>query len=142
MYGTLAHTCDTQNWGNETGVMICEIYKALFSFAVIGCVAAIPAVILDIRVRREQMRQGAYDQMRDPITKDVIQGGDLKFAGMNNISTDIALEPYRSQGHAPEYQDVQRRSPRQDYSMQHFGYGAPSEQTRYDPGWHGYDNQH
>jgi len=141
MYGTLGHTCDTINWGNKTGVMICETYKALFSFAVIGCVTAIASVVLDIRVRREQVRQGAYDQMTDPITKDVTQGGDLKFAGMNNIATDIALEPYRSQGQEPGYQDVQRRSPRQDYNMEHFTYSAPSEQTRYDPGWHGYENQ-
>lgn len=120
--------------------MICRTYKALFSFAVFGCVAAIASVVLDFIARREQRRQGSYNKMRDSLTKDVPSEGDFKYAGMNDV-TDIAMEPYRNQGLEPGYQDVQRRTPRQDYEMQHFGYNAPSEQTRYDAGSYGHGDR-
>src|SRR5947209_9609428 len=34
MAGTLLHACSITNWGNDTGIMICNIYKALFAFVV------------------------------------------------------------------------------------------------------------
>lgn len=149
LIGTLAHTCDIANWGNETGVMICRTYKALFSFAVISAVLAVASVILDFRARKEQVRQGAYDQMADPLTKDVRHPSesDLKFAGMNNVTTDISMEPYRHEGHRPDVQEVHHNAPhqdynREDYTMQQFGYNAPAEQTRYDAGSYGYDGRH
>ena len=36
MSGTLAGQCNTENWGEETGIMICRIYKALFAFSLFG----------------------------------------------------------------------------------------------------------
>lgn len=36
MSGTLTHTCNTENWNDTSGVMICRIYKALFTFALVG----------------------------------------------------------------------------------------------------------
>jgi hypothetical protein len=145
MTGTLFHACNISNWGNDTGTMICNIYKTLFAFVVIGSASTIANIIIDIRVRREQIRQGAYEKMEArlhhaPSGRDS-QREDLKFAGMNNVG-DIAMEPYRNQGRESAYQDVQRRTPHQDYSMQQFGYNAPSEQTRYDPGSYGYADRH
>lgn len=36
MSGTLANMCDMEHWRAETGIMICRIYKALFTFALLG----------------------------------------------------------------------------------------------------------
>lgn len=63
MSGTLTHICNVENWGNSTGIMICRIYKALFSFSTTGFVCAFAAVILDIRTWRKQTRQGSYAVM-------------------------------------------------------------------------------
>jgi hypothetical protein len=34
--GTLSHVCNRANWTEETGIMVCRIYKALFAFALLG----------------------------------------------------------------------------------------------------------
>ena len=36
MWGTLTHYCDTSNWHDGTGVMVCRIYKAVFTFSLLG----------------------------------------------------------------------------------------------------------
>lgn len=36
MSGTLAHYCDVDNWNDGTGIMVCRIYKAVFTFALLG----------------------------------------------------------------------------------------------------------
>ena len=146
MTGTLFHSCSISNWGNDTGIRICNIYKTLFAFTVIAAASTIANVFIDIKVRREQVRQGSYEKMEArlhhaPPSRDS-NPDDLKFAGMHNVG-DIAMEPYRNQGREPTYQDVRPRNGHQayssqDYSMQQFGYNAPSEQTRYDPGSYGY----
>lgn len=65
MYGTLGHTCTTANWGNNDGVSICQQYKALFSFVVIGWLCQIALIVLDVRARRSQSALGKYGKMRD-----------------------------------------------------------------------------
>ena len=74
------------------------------------------------------------------------QPDDMKFAGLQNVG-DIALEPYRNQGREQVYQNIRPRNGHQayasqDYNMQQYGYTAPSEQTRYDPGSFGYGDRH
>jgi hypothetical protein len=142
--GTLSHSCSISNWGNDTGIMICNIYKTLFAFVVIGCASSIANIIIDVRVRREQVRQGAYEKMEARLhrapSRAASQPEDLKFAGMQDVG-DIALEPYR-QGRDPGHHNVRSRTPHQDYSMPQFGYTEPSEQTRYDPGSYGYADRH
>jgi hypothetical protein len=34
--GTLMHKCNIKNWGNDAGIMVCRLYKTLFTFALIG----------------------------------------------------------------------------------------------------------
>ena len=34
--GTLSHVCNKSNWEDETGIMVCRIYKALFAFTLLG----------------------------------------------------------------------------------------------------------
>lgn len=36
MSPTLGHYCNTATWENEAGVMVCRIYKALFTFTLVG----------------------------------------------------------------------------------------------------------
>jgi hypothetical protein len=139
MSETLGHVCNSNNWGNSAGVMVCRLYKALFSFSLFGMIGAIAAVVLDVMVRKTQTRQGSYNKMQDPLSTLHQQSSDLKFAGMNNV-TDIAMEPYRGQetGIVP----ARNRTPRQNLSGDFSGYSAPTEQTSYDAGaWAGHDRR-
>ena len=36
MSGTLANVCDIEHWNEDVGVMVCRIYKALFTFTLVG----------------------------------------------------------------------------------------------------------
>ena len=140
MSGTLGHVCNTANWGNSSGIMICRYYKALFSFSLFGVLGAIAAFILDFKVRRKQTRFGAYDQMKDPSTTNLPQGGDAKMRGLGVHSTSIGLEPYRNEGHEPDtWRPPPYNAPRENVNIQHF-YSAPSEQTAYDGGY-GYSDR-
>jgi hypothetical protein len=61
----LGHKCSMPMWVTSTGVMVCRIYKALYSFIVVATASAGAGVILDISVRGEQSRRGAYREMKD-----------------------------------------------------------------------------
>lgn len=61
----LGHTCKTPLWVTPTGMMVCRIYKALYSFIVMATASAGASVILDINVGNEQSRRGAYREMKD-----------------------------------------------------------------------------
>lgn len=58
--GTLAHVCNTNNWESDTGVSVCRMYKALFSFALLGLVATLAALALDVKVMRGARRRGVF----------------------------------------------------------------------------------
>lgn len=84
IYGTLSHSCTKVNWGNDDGIMICQEYKALFSFVVFGTLSQIALVVLDVRARITQTRSGTYAKM-----------------------TDVKLEPYDStHSHGSSVHDV------------------------------------
>lgn len=178
MSGTLTHVCSAANWGNNDGVMICRMYKALFSFTVVGLFAAFLAVILDVKTRRKQTRMGNYAAMGSPRGSRLGEKGEV--SGMQ-----VGVEPLRGESPAPErsrspappgythgYTDSlsgprgQREAGYEGYDSragveyngnpvgqyaqgprwgsqtqmraEDFGYGAPSEQTRYD----GYAHDH
>ena len=60
-------------WATTTGVMVCRIYKALYSFIVVATASAGASVILDISVSNELSKRGAYREMKDNI-KDGLMG--------------------------------------------------------------------
>lgn len=84
MRGTLANVCDAEHWNEDIGIMVCRIYKALFSFTLIALyvsshsischhtsrhakltpifssVSTLAATCLNIYVRRQQTRRGVY----------------------------------------------------------------------------------
>jgi len=64
IYGTLAHACSVANWGNSTGVTVCSVYKTFFSVTLFALLSQIALIVLDVRARREQTRQGVYDRMQ------------------------------------------------------------------------------
>ncbi|OKL56294.1 hypothetical protein UA08_08572 [Talaromyces atroroseus] len=65
MRGTLNTTCNTSLWGTSTGVMVCRVYKVLFSFMVVALAFTFFHIILDIVARRDRANMGPlpYDSM-------------------------------------------------------------------------------
>ena len=61
----LGHTCAMPMWATEMGVMVCRIYKALYSFIVIGTASSGASFILDISVSSEVSKRGMYHEMKD-----------------------------------------------------------------------------
>ncbi|KAJ5225606.1 hypothetical protein N7468_006831 [Penicillium chermesinum] len=60
MWNTILTSCTTEYWGNSTGVQVCELYKTLFAFSVIGTAAHLASLIFDVFIRRRVTRLGAY----------------------------------------------------------------------------------
>jgi hypothetical protein len=61
--GTLSHVCSKDNWDNDMGMSVCRLYKALFSFSLLGLVSTLVAVILDVHVQRQATRRGRFQQL-------------------------------------------------------------------------------
>ncbi|KAI9878707.1 MAG: hypothetical protein M1830_010751 [Pleopsidium flavum] len=125
MSGTLTHTCNTENWGDASGTMVCRIYKALFTFALVGFLSTVSALVLDITVRRRQASRGTYNAMQDV-----------------KLAANDPIDPYQPGGDMPAQPfDIAR--PYRAQQPQQFGYTVPAEQQSYDTGYHhGYGNGH
>jgi len=154
MAHTILTSCNTQYWGNKTGIIVCRSYKALFAFTVTGTVSSIASLWLDVIVRRRANRLGAYNPMGSvaAIGEDP---ADVKLADRSGSGSDVVYDavppvpgagvPYNSAleyGHAGEavqyYDSAPTRSRRGEPRVRfdaydHGGYGAPAQQTGYDP---------
>jgi hypothetical protein len=62
--GTLSGVCDTSNWDSDTGVSICRQYKALFSFALLGLLATLLALAVDVKVLKGARTRGVFQQVQ------------------------------------------------------------------------------
>ncbi|KAL4922274.1 hypothetical protein BDW62DRAFT_172172, partial [Aspergillus aurantiobrunneus] len=60
---TILTTCNATYWGTSTGISVCRSFKALFTFAIIGAVALVASIVLDVITRRRETRLGKYDPM-------------------------------------------------------------------------------
>jgi len=98
--GTLGHSCSHLNWANDDAMMVCRTYKAFYSFETFAVLAQFALVILDIRTRIAQNRQGAYDRMADLAAK---HGTDVKLDDIHSRTVDDLRRPVL-RGHA-ESQD-------------------------------------
>ncbi|KAI9858679.1 MAG: hypothetical protein M1813_007311 [Trichoglossum hirsutum] len=107
MSGTLVHKCNATNWGNDAGVMVCRLYKALFTFSLTGLIATFSALILDFMTRKKELVGGRYIHAND-----------------NKSTAALRLTEPRDSG-GPF--DV----PRAYAAEQESGYSPPSEQQRY-----------
>ncbi|OAL54719.1 hypothetical protein IQ07DRAFT_501723 [Pyrenochaeta sp. DS3sAY3a] len=62
--GTLTHVCNIDNWTDELGISVCRLYKALFSFALLGLVSTLCALVLDVRVQSKATKRGRFQQIQ------------------------------------------------------------------------------
>ncbi|CEL05266.1 hypothetical protein ASPCAL06384 [Aspergillus calidoustus] len=60
---TILTTCNSTYWGTSTGITVCRIFKALFTFTIIGTALLIASIGLDIFAYRRTTRLGEYDPM-------------------------------------------------------------------------------
>jgi hypothetical protein len=132
MSGTLAHACSAANWGSAAGIMVCHIYKTLFSFTLFASLSAAALVVLDFSVRKRQTNRGKYNRMRESgydkkPTQEVFSSGAL------GTEHDDRPEPWLRPGHELNVYNTQQPS-RENIRPEIFGYTAPQEQTHYDSG--------
>ncbi|KAI4200463.1 MAG: hypothetical protein LQ350_003911 [Teloschistes chrysophthalmus] len=150
---TLGHRCLLTTWHNDSGIMVCRLYKACTAFTVTGLLSTLLALTLDIRTHRHTTHLGTYNRMNEPLL-------DLKRPTTYPTTTPIISSPSPSPSPypttTPQYPpysspradnsmmttgDLGEYRVREEFEVQQFrekgGYEAPSEQTRYDPGREG-----
>ncbi|EOD47172.1 hypothetical protein UCRNP2_6076 [Neofusicoccum parvum UCRNP2] len=125
--GTLGHVCNTANWRNEDGIMVCRIYKALFAFAMLGFMSTLAALLLDIYVFKRATARGKYGQMMDVDMKRSGPGLQQDPSAVNLDEPHVEQRPFGVQR--------SRKAPEQT------GYALPEEQFAYDDtGYYGAHN--
>jgi len=117
--GTLSHVCNKSNWEDETGIMICRIYKALFSFTLLGFVSTLAAACLDVYVFRRATARGKYNQMQNVDHKQAFDAPDHV----------LGIDSHPLQTQRPYNAQPSNASSR--------GYSVPEEQFQYDTGYRG-----
>jgi len=151
MYGTLGHSCSKANWASDDGMMICRIYKALYSFTLFGWLAQIAQIVLDFRSRRAQVALGAYNKMvggssAQDMKLDNLNSDRSTHASSQDIPYGIAdydhstrsLREGRSQGYSTgSHTDLGQESVR----MEDFHYDRHVPQTSYANSGYGYGPQ-
>ncbi|TKA26821.1 hypothetical protein B0A50_04267 [Salinomyces thailandicus] len=132
MSGTLRNMCDVEHWHEDVGIMVCRIYKALFTFTLLGLLSTLAALGLDIYVRRQQTRRGIYrlhdlDAKRQP---ERTRGPFTDAAAIPDSRESDAWEDPRLSIEPYGEQSTSDRVERQ-------GYALPDDQFEYDTGYHG-----
>ncbi|KAI9859202.1 MAG: hypothetical protein M1824_003888 [Vezdaea acicularis] len=79
-HGTLWAGCTLDNWGNDTGVLVCKTYTAQWALALIAFIATLGALVLDIYTTRTSSARGAYNPMPD-IKMDTYRGDNTAYRG-------------------------------------------------------------
>jgi len=138
MSGTLANMCDIDHWNEDVGIMVCRIYKALFTFTLVGLVSTLAALALDIYVYRQQTRRGIYrlqnlDQKSRP---EATRGPFTDDGGYGEGGP--AAEPRESEAWEAPRPSIGPYAERAgDKSIEQQGYTVPEAQFGYDTGYHG-----
>ncbi|KAL9012915.1 MAG: hypothetical protein Q9173_002356 [Seirophora scorigena] len=128
---TLGHRCLIANWKTEAGITVCRLYKSCTAFTVTGLyvhsdLTTLLALLLDVTTYRTSTQLGKYNQMQGLnvkrsapiISAPISQDEPLRSPRAGNTGDLGVQKPYRVQ---------------KSIEVQHFGYSAPPEQTRYDP---------
>lgn len=89
MRDTLTISCTTTNWGNSTGVSVCELYKVMFSFLVISFTLQLATIAIDVSARRQQHSRGAYNAMYDST--------DIKLQNRESVNSLAHLDNSRTE---------------------------------------------
>ncbi|EDU49668.1 conserved hypothetical protein [Pyrenophora tritici-repentis Pt-1C-BFP] len=110
--GTLAHVCNTSNWESDTGVSVCRMYKALFSFTLLGLVMTLAALALDVRVMKGVRTRGVFQPVDSRGGGG--KGGEVLEGEREMELGENPMAPARTRERGGE------------------GYAVPDEQFRYD----------
>lgn len=137
MSGTLGHICNEENWGPDAGLMVCRIYKTLFSFTLFASMSALAMVVLDLEVRKKQTSLGKYNRMQGsgPDMKPPQEAFGTGAPGVHRH--DDHTEPWPRTEHELDDYSTPAHS-RESVQPEHFGYTSPLEQRHYDSGDYGY----
>ncbi|KAH7074315.1 hypothetical protein FB567DRAFT_537155 [Paraphoma chrysanthemicola] len=87
--GTLSHVCNKDNWDDDVGMSVCRLYKALFSFSLLGLVSTLVALILDVHVQRQATRRGRFQQL-GMVAGDTKSGPAVGLQSLENAAEDDA----------------------------------------------------
>lgn len=85
-------SCSVDTWGTSTGVMVCNLYKTLFSFMVVATVFTFVHTIIDGVAKTDQRRLAVlavYDSMND----NGGYGGDYKLHARGDSAIPLAAVP-------------------------------------------------
>ncbi|MCJ1406265.1 hypothetical protein MMC19_000330 [Ptychographa xylographoides] len=141
--GLLSHQCTIDNWTSDLGVMVCRIYKALMSFAVIGMITTLLALTLDILTHRQSAQLGAYNSMGGASARVSIIKTPLQ--AFSDLHSDPAMDsPYREPDlEIPEFSHDMKKpyKTQRPIEVAQFGYAAPSEQTSYGGAYSGFEHE-
>lgn len=145
IYGTLGHSCSKGNWGNSSGVTVCNIYKLFYSFVLFALLSQIALAVLDLRARAEQKRSGIYNRMSEenkslkldslnPVTRhtpetEVPYGVDPDGGERVGLRTeDTAYQPHNAPVTYPSTDNFYQQRP---YSHRNRGYSNRSNHSVY-----------
>jgi hypothetical protein len=133
---TLSQVCSPNTWRDDTGIMVCRIYKALFAFCALGLyvishfpslrkltlpisVSTLLALALDVFVFRRTISRGKYKQMGNDKPPGIVAPLDApRYSDARGSISE-------------EYVTPQTQRPDQS------GYEVPEEQFNYDTSYHG-----
>ena len=151
MFGALGRSCSIANWGNSDGVTVCEGYKAMFSFVILGLIFAGFGLFVDIKARQTQNSMGKYGTVAGPEDKQSLVGHDRNGSMNNEVPYGVLDHEYRdrpSSHSQPSFgssnQSIDRFSPEYtsghgDIAMSDFRYrAAPQPQHAGDGSYGGY----
>jgi hypothetical protein len=80
---TLAQVCNIQTWDDSAGIGICRIYKALFSFSLLGVISTLFALWLDIHVQCRTTHRGKFTALQNLDRKSGAQGAQQHLSDAN-----------------------------------------------------------
>lgn len=133
MSPTLANMCDVEHWHEDTGIMICRIYKALFAFTLLGLVSTVAAFALDIYVYRMTTSRGIY-KLHDLDHTDGSHAAAGAFTEMEQRRKSEAWEMPRTSWELPRT-SMSPYGEQADPGPASHGYALPEAQFKYDTGY-------
>ncbi|THW21916.1 hypothetical protein D6D23_06244 [Aureobasidium pullulans] len=138
MWGTLTHFCDVSHWNDGTGIMVCKIYKALFSFALLGLISTLMAVALDIHISRMNTLRGQHFRLNlrgDRKASDIPMNGPYADINSQSNSHDDLTHSHESLPHLATGDAFE--VPTSGSQKTRAGYTIPESQFDYETGYHG-----
>ncbi|KAL1306054.1 hypothetical protein AAFC00_004180 [Neodothiora populina] len=60
---TLTHSCSLEHWDTGLGVTVCRIYKAVYSFSLIGFISTLAALFLDLHILNLSRQRGQHHRI-------------------------------------------------------------------------------